>query len=85
MNEPSGWWTGQRIGRWAVGLAQDVRQAMRVLVKWPAFTGSAAGCVFGGAICFHAASRKTSWTTKCATTSTCKAMRARAAAASVAP
>ena len=38
MNEPSGWWTGQRIGGWAVGLAQDVRQAMHVLVKWPAFT-----------------------------------------------
>lgn len=38
MNESSGWWTGQRIGGWAVGLAQDVRQAMHVLVKWPAFT-----------------------------------------------
>jgi hypothetical protein len=24
MNEPSGWWTVQRIGRWAVGLAQDL-------------------------------------------------------------
>ncbi len=28
----------QRIGHGAVGLAQDVRQAMHVLVKWPAFT-----------------------------------------------
>ncbi len=36
MNEPSGWWTGQRIGGWVVGLAQDVRQGMHVLVKWPA-------------------------------------------------
>ena len=38
MNEPSDWWPGQRIGGWAVGLAQDVRQAMHVLVKWLAFT-----------------------------------------------
>ena len=37
MNEPC-WWTAQRMGGWAVGLAQDVRQAMHVLVKWPALT-----------------------------------------------
>ena len=36
MDEPSGWWTGQRIGGWAVGLAREVRQAMHVLVRWPA-------------------------------------------------
>ena len=38
MNEFSGWWTAQRIGRRAVGLAQDVRPAMRVLVKSPPFS-----------------------------------------------
>ena len=38
MNELSGWWTGQRVGGWAVGLAQDVRPAMHVRVKWSAFT-----------------------------------------------
>jgi len=36
MNELSGLWTGQDGGCWAVGFAQDLRQAMRVLVTWPA-------------------------------------------------
>jgi len=38
MNELSGWWAGQRSGRWASGLAQDAGQAMRVPVEWRAFT-----------------------------------------------
>jgi hypothetical protein len=36
MNEPSGWWTRQRIGGRAVGLARDIRQATHVLVTRPA-------------------------------------------------
>ena len=35
---PSGWWTGQDIEGCAVGLAQDVRQGVHLLVRWPALT-----------------------------------------------
>jgi hypothetical protein len=36
MDEPSGRWIGQFTGGWAVGLSQDVRQAVRVPVEWAA-------------------------------------------------
>src|SRR3989442_4044376 len=40
MNEPTGWWTGQRIGSWVAGLAilSDLRFAIKSLCRSPGFT-----------------------------------------------
>src|SRR2546422_4149141 len=40
MNEPTGWWTGQRIGSWVAGLAilGDLRFAIKSLSRSPGFT-----------------------------------------------
>src|SRR5881296_2461534 len=40
MKEPSGWWTGRRIGGWVAGLAilGDLRFAVKSLQRSPGFT-----------------------------------------------